>query len=260
MPHHAVPISRPLVGLWLIVCLAASARAADPLKEVGQTASEWVKTRSETVRLETEWKQNRSLLSATIDGLKDRAERLQDKRDHLLSATADDRTEQAALAAKLAASQESFRLTETRLQVISEKLLRLRPQLPPRLSEALEMSYRSLAGQTASPGERMQLVMTVLNRCAQFNQGITQGEDTLALPGEPGPKAVDVIYWGLSHGYALDRAAGKAWLGTPGPAGWQWEPLPNAAPAVTALLAIRRDEADPRLVNVPARLKAANIP
>ncbi len=118
------------------------------------------------------------------------------------------------------------------------------------------MSYRSLEGKDASPSERMQLVMTVLNRCAQFNLAITHGEETLTLEGEPGPKAVDVIYWGLSHGYALDRAGNKAWLGTPGPERWQWEPLSGAAPAVAELIAIRLDEADPRLVSVPARLKA----
>jgi hypothetical protein len=119
------------------------------------------------------------------------------------------------------------------------------------------MSYRSLGGKDASPGERMQLVMTVLNRCAQFNLAITHGEEVLTLEGEPGPKAVDVIYWGLSHGYALDRAGGKAWLGTPGPERWQWEPLPGAAPTVADLMAIRLDQADPRLVSVPARLKVA---
>lgn len=258
-PLVALPL-RPLVGLWLIVCLAALARGADPLKEVGQTASEWVKARAETVRLETEWTQNRALLESTIAGLKGRADRLQDTRDHLLSTTTDERAEQAALAAKLASSQESFRLTEDRLHTLTEKVLRLRAQLPPRLSDALEMSYRSLAAPTGSPGERMQLVMTVLNRCAQFNQSVTHGEETLTLPGEPGPKSVDVIYWGLSHGYALDRAGAKTWLGTPGSDGWRWEPLADAAPAVTALLSIRRDESDPRLVNVPARLKVANTP
>ena len=261
MPKHASP-PRPVFGLLLLtVCLAAvPAHAADPIKEVGQTASEWVKTRAETVRLETAWTQNRVLLASTITGLKDRADRLQDKRDHLLSTTTEERAEQASLAAKLTESQASLHLTEARLTTLTEKVLRLRPQLPPRLSDALEMSYRSLAATEPSPGERMQLIMTVLNRCAQFNLSITQGDETLTLPGEPGPKSVDVIYWGLSHGYALDRTANKAWLGTPAATGWHWEPLADAAPAVTALFAIRRDEADPRLVQVPARLKAATAP
>jgi hypothetical protein len=195
------------------------------------------------------------LLSATLNGLKERADRLQEKRDYLLSTTADERAEQAALSGKLTEAKEKLQVTETQLQILTGKILRLRTQLPPRLRDALEMSYRSLEGKEGSPGERMQIVMTVLNRCAQFNLSISHGEEVLPLPGESAPKSVDVIYWGLSHGYALDRAGNKAWLGRPAEEGWRWEALDAGAPAVAELIAIRRDEADPRLVVVPARLK-----
>jgi hypothetical protein len=252
---------RTVCGLVLIACLVgAPAPAADPIEEVGKTASEWVKTRAENVRITTAWAQERALLAATLDGLKERATRLQDKRDHLLAATTDERAEQAALTAKLAGSRDSLRETEARLQTLVDEVVRLRPMLPPRLTEALEMPYRSLAGKDTSPGERAQWVFTILNRCTQFNLSITQGDEVLTLAGEPGAKSVEVIYWGLSHGYALDRAANKVWLGTPGAAGWQWDPLEGAAPAVTELIAIRRDQATPQLVLVPARLKAATAP
>lgn len=259
MSIHVTPC-RPAVGwlrLLVVILVVATASAADPIAEVGKTASDWVKARSETVRIENSWIQDRALLTSTITGLKERAARLQDRRDHLLATTAEERAEMATLTGKLAESRQSLEATEARLLALTEKINRLRPLLPPRLSEALEMSYRSLGEKDASPSERMQLVMTVLNRCAQFNLAITHGEEVLTLEGEPGPKAVDVIYWGLSHGYALDRAGDKAWLGTPGPERWQWEPLPGAAPAVADLMAIRLDQADPRLVSIPARLKAA---
>lgn len=257
MRAPATPWRHSLTLLSLLAVFPGdAARAADPIQEVGKTATEWVQLRVETARLESAWAQDRTLLGSTLAGLKDRAERLEERRDHLLAVTATERSEQAALAAKLTEAKESLQATEARLQTLTDQVLRLRPQLPPRLSAALEMSYRSLAGKEASPGERMQLVMTVLNRCAQFNLSVDQGNEVLALPGESAPKAVDVIYWGLSHGYALDRAAGRAWFGSPGPDGWRWEVLEGAAPAVAELLAIRRDEADPRLVNVPARLKA----
>lgn len=232
-------------------------RAADPIQEVGKTASDWVKTRSETVRLETNWKQDRTLLTGTIAGTKERTERLAEQRDHLLASTAEERAELATLTAKLAQSRESFQGTEARLKDLAGQVLRLRPRLPPRLSSALDLSYRTLATGEGSPSERMQLVMTVLNRCAQFNQTITHGEETLELAGEAGPKSLEVIYWGLSHGYALDRAAGKVWLGAPGAERWEWTPLDGAAAAVAELMAIRRDEADPQLVIVPARLKTS---
>jgi hypothetical protein len=257
MPNPALT-PRPACGLLASVALlcAGTIHAADPIQEAGKTASEWVKTRAETARLETSWAQDRALLAATINGLKERADRLQDKRDHLLSTTATEREEQAALNAKLTEAKQSLQSMEARLQALTDKVLRLRPQLPPRLAEALEMSYRSLEGNETSPGERMQLVMTVLNRSAQFNLSVSHGEDIITVPGETTPRALDVIYWGLSHGYALDRAAGRAWYGAPTADGWRWEALEGAAPAVATLFAIRRDEADPQLVAVPARLKA----
>lgn len=232
-------------------------RAADPIQEVGKTAADWVKTRGETVRLESNWRQDRTLLTGTIAGMKERVARLTEQRDHLLASTAGERAELATLTAKLAESRGSFQTTETRLQELVAQVLRLRPRLPPRLSSALDLSYRSLGSGEGSPSERMQLVITVLNRCAQFNQSITHGEETLELAGEPGPKSVEVIYWGLSHGYALDRAAGKVWLGVPDAERWAWTPLDGGAAAVADLMAIRRDEADPQLVSVPARLKTS---
>lgn len=242
-------------GIVLALLLSVvPGQAADPIEAVGETASEWVKTRAETVRLETDWARNRGLLTGTISALQERGERLQEQRDHLLASTADQRAELADLTSRLERSRENLKTTEARLQALTARVLQLRPALPPRLSDALDLSYRSLAGAEASPSERMQLVMTVLNRCAQFNLSITHGDETLTLPGESGPKSVEVIYWGLSHGYALDRAAGKAWLGTAAGGVWGWQPLDGAAPAVTQLLAIRRDEADPRIVVAPARL------
>jgi hypothetical protein len=144
--------------------------------------------------------------------------------------------------------------TDVRLKEIKDRLIQLRPLLPPRLSEALELPYRSLAGTELGPSERMQITMTVLNRCAQFNRLVTCGQEVVTIEGEPGPKSLEVIYWGLSRGYALDRAAGKVWLGAPGPKGWQWEAQPEAFPQVARLIAVYNDKAEPEFAAVPAKL------
>jgi hypothetical protein len=102
----------------------------------------------------------------------------------------------------------------------------------------------------------MQYALTVLNRCAQFNRTITCGEEVVTVDGAA--KSLEVIYWGLSHGYALDRSAGKAWLGTPSSGRWQWEPLDGAVREVTRLIDIYHDKADPEFVMVPARLSNLN--
>jgi hypothetical protein len=94
--------------------------------------------------------------------------------------------------------------------------------------------------------------MTVLNRCAQFDRSIVLGEDVVSPDGGAPAKSLEVIYWGLSHGYALDRAGGQAWVGAPEDGRWRWESKPDAFKGVAQLLAIANDKADPEMVIVPA--------
>jgi hypothetical protein len=237
------------------VSLTAFAAAPDTLQSVEKSASEWVKTRVETVRLETEWASDQVLLKSTIHALQERAKLIEERRDEIKAQTAEERAELDALTAKQQAAAAETDLLEQRLKALSVQLLALRPVLPPRLSDALEMSFRSLAGTELSVGERMQLAMTVLNRCAQFNRSINYGGEVLTLDGESAAKSLDVIYWGLSHGYALDPATGKAWFGSPGPEKWQWDARPELAPRVAELIAIHTDKADPGFVTVPAHVK-----
>lgn len=246
-------------GLGLALLPAALPGEPDPVAAVGKNAGEWLKARAETVRLQTEWATQRELLESTVHAVEERAANVEARRDELKARTASEREELDTMAARNQATAAAFQATETQLKGVVEKLLRLRATLPPRLAAALELPYRSLAGAGAglSVGERMQLTMTVLNRCVQFNRVVTHGEEVIQLPGEPTARSLEVIYWGLSHGYALDRTANRAWLGAPGPQGWQWEPRPDAAQAVAELIAIADDKTEPEFVNVPAQLHRA---
>ena len=221
---------------------------------VEQAAAEWVKARVETTRIETEWSTQRQLLESTVNGLTERALSLETKRDYLQAKTAKDREELAALAAVDKASVSNLQAVEGRVMAMSTRLLQLRHSLPPRLSTALEMSYRSLATPALGVSERMQLNITILTRCAQFNRTITCEKEVLDVAGSGNSELLEVVYWGLSHGYALNRSAGLAWLGSPGPQGWKWESRPDAAGAVAKLIAIHDDKADPDFVTAPARV------
>ncbi|HEY5228702.1 MAG TPA: DUF3450 family protein [Opitutaceae bacterium] len=245
---------------WLLVpglALALVSRGApdaDPMQPGEKAAGDWIKVRLETARLETDWRSDRPLLESTVAGLKDRAQTLEEKRDLLKAQTAKDRDDAATMEGKNKEASEDLQAAETRLQALDAKLVETRPYLPPRLSEALELSYRSIANTGLGTGERMQLTMTMLNRCLQFNRTVTSGEEVLAIDGEDAAKSLEVIYWGLSHAYALDRKAGKAWYGSPGPKGWKWDPLAGSASQVTQLISVYNDKADPDFVILPATL------
>jgi hypothetical protein len=251
------PLRRIRTLLLPSLLLGATMGAApdtDPLVPGERAASEWIKTRLETTRIEGEWTTDRPLLESTIGGLKERAQALQEKRDLMTSKTAKNREEIGEMEAKNKAAADDLAAVEARLHALVGQLIALRPSLPPRLSEALDLSYKSLGNEGKATGERMQLAMTVLNRCALFNHTVTCGEEVLTIDGESGAKSLDVIYWGLSHGYALDSVAGKAWYGSPGPHGWQWEASPDSARSVARLIAIYNDKADPDYVSVPGTL------
>lgn len=247
-------VSTLLRGLAIAAFVAAPSlnRAADPLETVAKSADEWVKLRVETTRLETAWQEERSLVESMVTALKERAVTAEEKRDLVQAKTAKDREELDALRAKITAEGNDLRAFDARLKELAAKLIALRPALPPRLSDALEMSFRSLGNPALPAGERMQLVMNVLNRCTQFNRSITIGEEVLAPDGVAPAKSLEVIYWGLSHGYALDRAAHQAWVGAPVGGDWRWEPKPAAFESVQRLLAVAGDKADPDFVIVPA--------
>ena len=244
-----------LVSFILPVLLPA---ADEAVNKVEKLATEWVRTRTESVRLDTEWSSQRALMESMVEALDQRARVIQEKKAHLESQTAQEREELETLGKKNEFASAGLVSSEARLKETAGNLLALRPFLPPRLSTALDLAYTSLQDDKLSVGDRMLHTMTILNRCMQFNRVITASDEVLTLAGEAAPKSLEVIYWGLSHAYALDRAAGKAWLGAPGAAGWQWEVQPGTAPDIARLLAIATDKSDPDFIVVPAKLSHGN--
>lgn len=236
---------------------APAAATTTPVDSVRQSVTEWAKIRTETVRLETNWESERELLNSTLKAQRERVQELANQKKVLESKGTEDRNALAALTAQNAAGEAALNLATDRLRKITAELIKLRPWLPPRLSVALELPYRSLANPALTPGEHMQFVTSILNRCAQFNKTITYGDEPISLPGESDRLMLEVIYWGASHAYALDRAGGKAYFGSPGAQGWSWEPSPNGTQAFAQLMAIYRDKADPEFVEVPAHVSDA---
>lgn len=251
---------RPSIGLVVAALFcgraiaAAPAEAVLPVDSVRQAVTEWAKIRAETVRLETNWDSERELLTSTLKAQRERAQALASQKKNLEATTSGERDALATLAAQNATAEAALNNATNRLRDLGAQVVALRPWLPPRLSQALELPYRSLANPALTAGERMQFVTTILNRCAQFNQTITFGDEPLTLPGETDRRMLEVIYWGASHAYALDRAGGKAYFGSPGAKGWTWELAPGAEKSVAQLIAIYRDQSDPEFVEVPAQI------
>ncbi|MFT3829936.1 MAG: DUF3450 family protein [Opitutaceae bacterium] len=239
----------------LLICAACPATlpAEDATNEVQAAVSAWAKVRAETVRLESDWEWQRTFMQSTLDALTERAGRLEAKRDELLAKTAAERRDITELAERRQHMETAAAESTAHLRQLGERLSARRAWLPPRLSAALELPYRSLAMEGLSLGERMQHTMAILNRCTLFNRSVSVGEEMVLAEGGT-PKLMEVVYWGLARGYALDRAGRSAYVGAPGDKGWAWTPAPELADRVAKLIAIAKDTREPDFVPIPVQV------
>ena len=213
---------RLYVALLGFCSLSLPALRAESFENVEKSASEWLKLRTEASRAETAWKEERVLLEATIAATNERAAALEEKRDAAKAKTAKDREDLETLHNKCTKESEELKAFDARVKSLATQILALRPNLPPRLADALELSFTSLGDPAIPSGERLQIAMSALNRCVQFNHSITVSDDALTINGTGTEKLYTVIYWGMGQAYAVDRASHTVWIGGPSAQGWHW--------------------------------------
>jgi hypothetical protein len=225
---------------------------ASPLDDVQKTVTEWVRVRAETARIEDDWTWQQTLMQSTLEALQERTRQLEAQRTELEARTSEERRDTADLMARRQALKDAQAQATVHLRLLGERLVRMRAWLPPRLSVALELPYRSLAEPEADVSGRMRYAMVILNRCVQFNRTVSVGEEIVtAANGEK--RLMEVVYWGLSHGYALDRSGNEAYLGAPTETAWAWTTLPDMAPQVARLINASLDKTEPAFVILPAQ-------
>jgi hypothetical protein len=243
---------RALTAL-LLCALLVPAWGASPLDDVQKTVTEWVRVRAETARIEGDWTWQQMLMQSTLQALQERTRQLEAQRAELEARTAEERRDTADLMARRQEMKDAQAQADDHLRLLGERLVQMRAWLPPRLSAALELPYRSLAKPDADISERMRYAMLILNRCAQFNRTVSVDEEMVtAANGEK--RLMEVVYWGLSHGYALDRTSNEAYLGAPSESAWAWTTLPDMAPQVAQLINASLDKAEPTFVILPAQV------
>ena len=242
----------PRGAIVLCIALTPALFAQTPLKQVQEAASTWAELRSETTRLNTDWVTEKEILDASISALEIRAELLESERDTLLAQTSQDRRELAEQVAENADTARKLEASSAETVRLATRLMTLQASLPPRLATALELPYRSLGEENITPTERLQHITTILNRSQQFNQSYVLAEEIISPTPGSEPRLLEVLYWGLAQACAFDRASNEAFIGRPTANGWSWQPQNGLAADVAEMIAIYRDQAEPRFHTIPA--------
>ncbi len=234
--------------------------ASDTVGSVQRAATEWARLRVELSKLHSDWHAQRAALDAAIEAMQARVASLESEAGRLESEIRAEGAAPGVEDPENLRAREVFESATRRTDATVQRLVALRPFLPPRLSGGLELPFRSIQDGTLGTAERIQHLATILGRCAAFNRTFTLAEQELLLDGSDRARLLEVLHVGLSHAYAYDRAQHLAYLGRPGPAGWRWEATPAAADAVEGMIAVFHQERDPGILLGPVQIVGTATP
>ncbi len=103
--------------------------------------------------------------------------------------------------------------------------------------------------------KRLSPMLTLLTEAEKFNQVVTTYEGR-AFTAQGQTRLLDVVYFGLSTGFAADEKGELAFRLQPSPTGWQEVPLTGEglAKTIRELIDIAKGTGETRLVNLPLEL------
>ena len=238
----------------IVLCSFQTYADTDSIEAVQESTRKWTEIRMETVKLQEDWVWEKNILENTKEALSQQLETMKAQKKLVESETALARNDLSKAKTENDQLKSALLATEEHTQEMIGRLKHLQPQLPPRLSEALKLAYESLDDEDVSLGEKQQLIVTICNRCAQFNSLVTYSEEKVD-PDKTDARVLQVIYLGLSQGYALDRSERTVFYGHSDGEKWQWEENKSLTGPIRQLIDVFKEEADPAIVVVPATIR-----
>jgi len=251
-------IFRLCACLWCLLAIAPLGLNSQSFESLHDSAKKWIELEQEKSRVENDWDWQKEVLQATLSGLEEKKRQLVQKRDELVLQQETDRNELEGLEMRAKALSEELDATFQHVQHSINQLIRLRPSLPPQLASSLDLAFDSLTAQTVSMSEKLQLLVTVVNRCGEFNHAITYSEEIVYASDAQDGHVMKVVYWGLSHAYAFDPQSGATYFGGPSGNVWRWEQRKELQQPLLQLISILNEEADPRFIDIPVRMKRSS--
>jgi hypothetical protein len=105
-----------------------------------------------------------------------------------------------------------------------------------------------------SLSQRFQNVVGILNELNKANREVIVASEVRTLADGTSAE-VAALYVGVGQAYYATVNGTDAGTGTPGPDGWKWAPANDAAAAITAAIAILRNEQVAGFERLPVRIQ-----
>jgi hypothetical protein len=252
MRHFAV-----LLLPGMLLC-AQPATAASPLNETRETLAKWVETRQLTGKLRADWQADKETLEQSLKLFERELKTLQEQLGKTDSSSQQAQKERAELTrekeALLAASDQARDLAAA----LENRVKSLARAFPAPLTEKVEPLLKRIpadpANTKASPAERLQAIVGILNEVDKFNGSVSVVSEIQKSPAGAEVQ-VKTLYLGLGQAWFVDKAGEYAGVGLPSAEGWQWQARPELAPKISKAIAVYENTAPAAFVDLPVTLK-----
>lgn len=217
----------------------------------------WVETRRLISKEKRDWTLGKELLQERIQLVKDEIALLREqmqKADENISNIDKQRAELSEEKDQLDQAASAFEKTVASLEARAKELEK---RLPDPIRKKVKMFRQAIpedpANTELSLSLRFQNIAGLLIEVDRFQREITETNEVLPL-GDGTRAEVKVVYVGLGHAFYVTMNGDAAGVGVPAEDGWSWTPANDAAPAITAALAILNGK-EASFVQVPVRVQ-----
>ena len=244
--------------------LAATAPAADDAQSTArqidstrEILERWVETRRVISEEERDWALGKELLESRVDMLRrdiDGVKARIGEAEKSIGETDRKRGELVAQNDALKVASGELAKTAATLESRTKELVR---RLPEPIREKVRPLSQRLPDDPAesklSLSVRFQNVVGILNEVNKFSREIAVTSEVRKLP-DGSSAEVTAVYLGIAQGFYVGAGGRIAGFGTATADGWTWTPANEAAPVVSKVVAILKNEAPAEFVPLPLKL------
>lgn len=251
--------ARQLLLVALVLSPTLSAQTpTDATAAARATVEKFVEANALLSKEQKDWAAGKDALATRIDVIRREIESLQKRIADAEASIAEADKKRAELLAENERRKQSGEQLQTAVQALETRTLALLPRLPEPLRERVKPLTQRLptAGEVTrqSVSERWQNVIGILNEINKWNGEITVTSELRVLPDNSSVE-VAVVYVGVGQGYYAASNGKVAGIGTAAPAGWQWQPANELAPAVLRAIKMIKNEEPAAFVPLPVRIQ-----
>ena len=234
------------LGLTLSLPFVAQGENNKEIEDSRKIIEKWVQTRQLISKEKNDWREQKELIEARIKLFKSEIKDLDKAISDAEEAASDAERKQVELQIQSNSFKAAANVVESTAGDYEIRLRELAKQFPKPLLVKIEPLLSKMPKDPRltgmSSGERMAIVVGVLNEVHKFNGAITLVSDLREMrPDESGVvKTLEVktLYLGLGQAFFVDKKGQYAGVGKPSPEGWQWESNNDLASSISSAIAI----------------------